>query len=82
MDNRVVKVKIQNVKKTYNSSKGDVVALNGVSLDIKENEFVSVVGPSGCGKSTLLNIVAGLFPPSSGTITVNDKIVEGTSVER
>lgn len=82
MDNRVVKVKIQSVKKIYNSSKGDVVALNGVSLDIKENEFVSVVGPSGCGKSTLLNIVAGLFPPTSGTITVNDKIVEGTSVER
>ena len=66
----------------YDSKNGEVVALNGISLGIKDNEFVCVVGPSGCGKSTLLNIIAGLFPPTSGKITCNGKDVEGTGVER
>lgn len=82
MDNRPVKVKLENVKKIYQSKKGETVALNGVSLDIHENEFVCVVGPSGCGKSTMLNILAGLFPATSGNVTCNNKPIEGTSVER
>ena len=44
----------------FNTRNGEMVALNGVNLDIHENEFICVVGPSGCGKSTLLNIIAGL----------------------
>ncbi len=52
-----VKLKIDDVKKIYPTRNGDVVALNGVSLDIKEKEFITVVGPSGCGKSTLLKLV-------------------------
>ena len=47
-------VKIDNVRKVYNTRNGEMVALNGVDLDIYENEFICVVGPSGCGKSTLL----------------------------
>lgn len=77
-----IKVEIKDVKKIYNTKKGEVVALNGVSLDIKENEFVCVVGPSGCGKSTLLNIIAGLFPPTEGSVYCNGNLVEGTGVER
>lgn len=77
-----VKVKIDNVVKTYNTRKGETVALNGVSLDIKENEFICVVGPSGCGKSTLLNIIAGLLEPTSGSVSVDDKIVDGPGPER
>ncbi|MBQ4501192.1 MAG: ABC transporter ATP-binding protein [Spirochaetales bacterium] len=77
-----VKVQIKDVKKIYNTKKGEVVALNGVSLDIKENEFVCVVGPSGCGKSTMLNIIAGLFPPTEGSVYCNGQLVEGTGVER
>ena len=50
------KLKIENVYKEYDTSKGKMVALNGANLDIAENEFICVVGPSGCGKSTLLNI--------------------------
>ena len=42
-----VKVKIDNVKKVFNTRRGEVVALNGVSFEIKENEFICVVGPSG-----------------------------------
>ena len=59
-EERVTKLKIDNVKKIYQTRKGEMTALNGVNLDIKENEFICVVGPSGCGKSTLLNIIAGL----------------------
>ena len=63
-----VRVKIDNVRKVFNTRNGEMVALNGVSLDIHDNEFICVVGPSGCGKSTLLNIIAGLTEPTSGKI--------------
>lgn len=77
-----VKVKIDNVKKVFNGTNGEVVALNGVSLDIAENEFVCVVGPSGCGKSTLLNIIAGLGKPTSGEVYVDGTEVDAPGPER
>ncbi len=77
-----VKVKIENVVKKYNTRKGEMIALNGVNLDIRENEFICVVGPSGCGKSTLLNIIAGLHEPTSGRVLVDGKPVEGPGPER
>lgn len=81
-EERAVKVRIENVKKTYQGRNGEVVALNGVNLDIAENEFVTVVGPSGCGKSTLLNIIAGLLEPTSGKIICSGKEVKGTGPDR
>ncbi|MFR3225427.1 MAG: ABC transporter ATP-binding protein [Blautia massiliensis (ex Durand et al. 2017)] len=81
-EERSVKVKIDNVKMVFNTRKGEMTALNGVNLDIHENEFITVVGPSGCGKSTLLNIIAGLLTPSSGEVLVNGKKVEGVGRER
>ena len=81
-NNPAVKVKIDNVVKKYQGRNGEVVALNGVSLDIHENEFICVVGPSGCGKSTLLNNIGGLDTPTSGTIYVDGKPVDGPSPER
>jgi multiple sugar transport system ATP-binding protein len=48
----------------------DVVAVDDLSLDIEDGEFVTLVGPSGCGKSTTLEMVAGLTPPSEGTVTI------------
>ena len=81
-EERVTKLKIDNVKKIYQTRKGEMTALNGVNLDIKENEFICVVGPSGCGKSTLLNIIAGLMEPTSGNVFVDGKKVQGTGVER
>jgi NitT/TauT family transport system ATP-binding protein len=77
-----VKLKIDNVKKIFIGRNGETVALNGVSFDIKENEFVCVVGPSGCGKSTLLNIIAGLDQPTEGKIFLDDKEVTDTGTER
>lgn len=81
-EERRVKVKIDNVKRIFNTRNGEMVALNGVSLDIMENEFICVVGPSGCGKSTLLNIIAGLLEPSSGKVYCDGKEVVGTGTER
>lgn len=77
-----VKVKIDKVVKTYNTKNGGMIALNGVSLEIRENEFICVVGPSGCGKSTLLNIIAGLLDSTSGNVYVDGKAVEGPGPER
>jgi NitT/TauT family transport system ATP-binding protein len=77
-----IKVKIDNVKKVYNGRNGEMIALNGVSLDIADNEFICVIGPSGCGKSTLLNIIAGLDTATSGNIYVDEKVVEGPGPER
>ena len=70
---RNIKVKIDHVEKIYEGRKGRMVALNGIDLDIMENEFICVVGPSGCGKSTLLNIIAGLLPATSGAVYVDGK---------
>ena len=81
-EERRVKVKIDNVKKIYNGRNGEMIALNGVNLDIMENEFICVVGPSGCGKSTLLNIIAGLLEPTSGKVYCDGKEVVGTGTER
>ncbi len=81
-EKRDIKVIIDDVRKTYMGRTGEVVALNGVSLDIRANEFVTVVGPSGCGKSTLLNIIAGLLEPTSGKVICNGVEVHGTGMDR
>lgn len=81
-EDKLVKLKIDNVYKEYQGRNGKTVALNGVNLDIMENEFICVVGPSGCGKSTLLNIIAGLLEPTSGAAYLDGKRIEGTGVER
>ena len=82
VETRPVRVKIDNVVKKYSGRTGEMVALNGVSLDIHDNEFICVVGPSGCGKSTLLNIIAGLLEPTEGKVFCDGKEVVGTGTER
>ena len=77
-----VRVRIDNVYKTFYSRGNETVALSGVSLDIHDKEFVSVVGPSGCGKSTLLNIIAGLTAPTEGKVYCDGREVTGTGTER
>lgn len=64
-------VNIKNLSKDFYTLDGEVNAINDISLDIIENEFLSIVGSSGCGKSTLLNIIAGLDFPTNGTINYN-----------
>jgi len=76
-------ITIENVHKEYKVEKGPSVnALDGVSLDIGQNEFVCVVGPSGCGKTTLLNIIAGLETYDSGRVTMHGDEIVGPGPER
>lgn len=70
-------VQMRNVGVTYASARGSVVALDDVSFDLGEAEFVSILGPSGCGKSTLLKCVAGLEKPTTGTITIGGAALSG-----
>jgi len=76
------KLSIKDVSKTFNSAAGKVLALDRVSLQVGEGEFVCLVGASGCGKSTLLNIIAGLEKPDSGDVMTNGKAVTGPGRER
>ncbi|MDN7024798.1 ABC transporter ATP-binding protein [Methanoculleus sp. FWC-SCC1] len=64
-------IQFQDVTKVYPLPAGDVVALDGVSLDIDSGEFVSIMGPSGSGKSTLLNIMGSLDVPTSGDVYIS-----------
>ena len=64
-------IEIKEVNKIYNSSEVKVHAINNVTLDFEEAEFVAIVGPSGSGKTTLLNLLGGLDLPSSGKIIID-----------
>jgi NitT/TauT family transport system ATP-binding protein len=70
-------IEICNVSKQYEGRNGVNVALETVNINIRQNEFVTVVGPSGCGKTTLMNIIAGLLEPTTGYVKVGDKKVCG-----
>ena len=65
-------LKINNLKKIYHDELSETLAIEDISLEVNENEFISIVGPSGCGKSTLLSILAGLEDKSSGDIDKNN----------
>ena len=69
----------ENLIKTYQVGKVETHALRGVSLDIKEGEFVAVMGQSGCGKSTLLHLLGGLLSPTSGKIVIDGEDVSAVS---
>ena len=75
-------LEISGVHKSFGSGKKAFHALAGVDLRIAKGEFVSIIGHSGCGKSTLLNMVAGLYPPTSGSVCVNDKEVTAPGLDR
>src|SRR5207302_9835041 len=68
-------ISLRNVTRHYKSGDRVVHALDGVSLEIAQNEFVAVSGPSGCGKSTLMHLLAGLERPTSGEILVGNLAV-------
>jgi NitT/TauT family transport system ATP-binding protein len=61
----------EGIHHVYHGAKGDLLALDGVSLSIGQGEFVAIVGPSGCGKSTLLRIIGGLLVPSEGSVRLD-----------
>ena len=76
-------IRLSDVSKVYHLESGDFTALNHVSLDIAEGEFVAIMGPSGSGKSTMMNQLGILDVPSSGELLMNGKNVASmTNLER
>ncbi len=76
------KISFRNVRKTFTVRDSEFVALDDVSLDVGDGEFVTIVGPSGCGKSTLLTIAAGLTESTTGSAYVDGKPVQGPDPDR
>jgi NitT/TauT family transport system ATP-binding protein len=78
----VVAVKVRGVEKSFDTSSGQVHALQGIDLDIAAGEFVSLIGPSGCGKSTLMRLIADLDEPSEGSIEVFGKSTQQARLDQ
>ena len=70
-------LKLNNIKKNYETGNETVKALKGINIEFRQSEFVSILGPSGCGKTTLLNIIGGLDHYTSG-----DLIIDGISTKK
>ena len=74
----MARVRLKNLTKHF----GDVVAVDDVTLDIGDREFLTLLGPSGCGKTTLLNMIAGLESPTAGEVWFDDRNVTSVPPER
>ena len=68
-------VEVEKVSREYRTRTGRVLAVQDMSMQAREEEFVAILGPSGCGKSTLLKMIAGLVPPTAGKILVDGQPV-------
>ena len=69
-------IKVENLSKSFRTEEVETIALNGVSFEVKDGEFVAIMGPSGCGKSTLLNILGLLDNPTGGKYWLDGKPVD------
>ena len=75
---RPARITVEALDKSFKTANADVVAVDNVSFEVKQGEFVALLGPSGCGKSTILNMVAGLLPKTNGRIRIDtDDVVTG-----
>ena len=75
-------IRINDLRKVYRTEEVETIALDNMSLHVKEHEFVAIMGPSGCGKSTLLNILGLLDDPTSGSYLLNGVEVTGLSEDK
>src|SRR5215207_8802208 len=77
-----VRLRFDDVGVDFPTPAGPMRAVDGVSLDIRQGEFVSIIGPSGCGKTTLLNVVGGFVQPTRGVVLLDDTPVRGPGPDR
>jgi len=82
MNDQIPAITAHNVVKHYGSETSPVIAIKKISLEIRDNEFFTLLGPSGCGKTTLLNIIAGFLAATGGTVALNEQVVTGPAQER
>jgi NitT/TauT family transport system ATP-binding protein len=68
---------VDDIVKRFDTPDGPLTAVDRVSLNVRQGEFLAVIGPSGCGKSTLFNIIGGLADSYQGTVTVGSEVVRG-----
>jgi NitT/TauT family transport system ATP-binding protein len=77
------KVSLKNICLTYKGNDGKpLLALSDIDLKVRSGEFLCIVGPSGCGKSTLIHLIAGLQQPTSGSVLIDDKVVNTPGPDR
>ena len=72
-------LELKNITKKYQAKNGEVIALDNISFNVNEGEFIAIIGPSGCGKSTLLSIIAGLEDKTNGKLYIEGEETEGIS---
>ncbi|HTS23630.1 MAG TPA: ABC transporter ATP-binding protein [Casimicrobiaceae bacterium] len=75
------KLRLDGVGKRFDAA-GGTVAVEDVTLEVTQGEFMVIVGPSGCGKTTLLNVLAGLDAPTTGTVSIDERPIRGPGPER
>src|SRR5690348_819056 len=76
------KLDVRHLSKSYGKDGRDVEVLRDVSFSVADGEFVSIVGASGCGKTTLLRLLDGLIAPTTGTIFLDGKVMDGPGFGR
>ncbi len=81
-NNNPSKIVIEQANKRFDVNGKAIIALQDINLEIRANEFVTLVGASGCGKSTLLRSIGGLEQLTTGKIKVDDKLVDGPGAAR
>jgi NitT/TauT family transport system ATP-binding protein len=85
-DGHRIKIEVQDLQKvfrwTHRGVDHEVEAINGLNLEVRENEFLSVIGPSGCGKTTLLRIIGGLEPLDGGEVRIDGQPIDGPGHDR
>lgn len=77
-------LKLEKVSKSFAGTDKEEItqALGSIEMEIEHGEFIALVGPSGCGKSTILRLIAGLIGPTTGKLTLNGEMIQGTSSNR
>jgi NitT/TauT family transport system ATP-binding protein len=77
------KLQLRDITMTFRTRRGsEVLAVDNLSLDVADREFISIVGPSGCGKSTLLRVAAGLVTPAIGEVLLDGRHITGPGADR